>query len=216
MQKTNFDFEILIRDDFSNDGSDEIIEKIAHENKNVRYFKSNENIGGHKNIKFLLDLADSEYIAYLDGDDYWTASDKLQKQIDFLDANPEYSMCFCGYWRQREFDKSSINLNVWEGPNFYESDDFSSDDFFGNNPVNSLTRVFRNRKGIFKDYFLDCFINDLPLNYEISKIGKIKFLNFPGGVYREHAGSASSLHGSLTEIEFKNLLDKTLFLMKNN
>jgi hypothetical protein len=85
------------------------------------------------------------------------------------------------------------------------------------NPVNSLTRVFRNIKGIFKDYFFDCHINDLPLNYELSKVGKIKFLNFPAGVYRVHDNNISNfLKTNFSNNEVLTLLNKTKELMLNN
>ena len=83
-QNTNFDFEVLVRDDFSNDGTNEILERISIYNPNLKYYVANENWGFHKNIKFLMEEARGEYIAYLDGDDYFTDKDKLQRQIDFL------------------------------------------------------------------------------------------------------------------------------------
>lgn len=214
MQKTNFNFEILIRDDFSNDGTDSIIEKYSSLHSSIRYFKAEENFGGHKNIKFLLEQSNAEYIAYLDGDDYWTSEEKLQMQADFLDSNPDFSMCFTGYWRQEGSDKSFINLDYWHGPNFYDREDFDSSSFLDGNPVNSLTRVFRNFRGIFKDYFHECCSNDLALNYELSKLGKIKYLNFPSGVYRIHGDSASSVaEKNMSREEFGMWLDKTRELM---
>jgi glycosyltransferase involved in cell wall biosynthesis len=189
IQKTNFDFEILIRDDFSNDGSEDIIEKFAFHHPKIKHFKSTENWGFHKNIKFLMEQSNSQYISYLDGDDFWIDEKKLQTQVNFLDSNPEYSMCFCGYWIQVNNDKSTLHLSGWQGPIFNGNNDFISEDFLGKNPVNSLTRVFRNYKGLFKEYFFDCHINDLPLNFELSKLGKIKFLDFPAGVYRHHSNS---------------------------
>ena len=97
-QKTNFEFEILVRDDFSDDRSQLNIERVANFNSNVKFFKSDENWGGQKNVKFLIEQSKGEYIAYLDGDDYWTDVNKLQKQIDFLDNNPDYVMTFTGHW----------------------------------------------------------------------------------------------------------------------
>ena len=97
-QKTNFEFEILVRDDMSTDTSQICIERVATFNKNVKYFKAEENLGAGNNIKFLTEQAKGEYIAYLDGDDYWTDINKLQNQIDFLDSNPDYIMTFTGYW----------------------------------------------------------------------------------------------------------------------
>ena len=217
IQKTDFDFEILIRDDFSNDGSEEIIEKFSLKHPRIKHFKSTENWGFHKNIKFLLEQSNSQYIAYVDGDDFWIDEKKLKTQIDFLDSNIEYSMCFCGYWIQENLDKSSLHLSGWQGPNFYDTDDFLPSHFMQENPVNSLTRVFRNIKGIFKDYFFDCYINDLPLNYELSKVGKVKFLNFPAGVYRFHNNNISNfLKTNYLENEVTELLNKTKKLMLND
>jgi glycosyltransferase involved in cell wall biosynthesis len=217
IQKTNFDFEILIRDDFSNDGSEEIISNFALRHPKVKHFKATENWGFHKNIKFLLEQSNADYIAYVDGDDYWIDDRKLKTQIDYLDSNLDYSMCFCGYWNQQNLDKSSLHLKSWYGPNFDDIDEFLPSHFIMTNPVNSLTRVFRNIKGIFKDYFFECHINDLPLNYELSKVGKIKFLNFPAGVYRVHDNNISNfLKTNFSNNEVLTLLNKTKELMLNN
>jgi glycosyltransferase involved in cell wall biosynthesis len=69
-QKTEFDFEILIRDDFSSDKSSSIIKRIAFWNPNIKFIEGTENIGFAKSYKQLLDLSQGEYIAYTDGDDY--------------------------------------------------------------------------------------------------------------------------------------------------
>ena len=61
-QKTNFEFEILVRDDFSSDKSQLNIERVANFNKSVRFFKPEENWGGDKNIKFLIEQSQGEYI----------------------------------------------------------------------------------------------------------------------------------------------------------
>jgi glycosyltransferase involved in cell wall biosynthesis len=216
-QKTNFDYEILIRDDFSNDGSDKIIESYSKKNPNIKFFKSTENWGFNKNIRYLLEQSDAEYIAYIDGDDYWIDDEKLQNQIDFLDSNLDYSMCFCGYYRQENSDKSTTNLGYWFGPKDSNTDIFTSESFLSGNPVNSLTRVFRNTPNLFKEYFFDCHINDIPLNYEIAKLGKVKYLNFPGGVYRSNEKNMSNRYkNNFTYDEVLTLMNKTKELMLKN
>lgn len=96
-QKTKFDFEILVRDDKSNDRSYENIERYS---QSVRILESNDNLGATKNIKTLIDNCKGEYIAYLDGDDYWIDPYKLQKQVDYMEQNLDCVMTFTGYWEK--------------------------------------------------------------------------------------------------------------------
>jgi glycosyltransferase involved in cell wall biosynthesis len=173
-QKTNFDFEILVRDDFSQDNSDKTIERIATHHPQIKYFKATENWGFHKNIKFLLDQSIGEYVAYIDGDDYWFDLYKLQKQVDFLDSNLDYSLTFAGYWVLDSVGNSKSLLNY--------------------NVISSLTRTFRNVKDLWKDYYFDMPYLDWPINFELSLLGKVNYLDFPCGVYRDNGkGALTSL-----------------------
>lgn len=96
-QKTDFDFEILCHDDASTDRTPQIIQKYAKEYPEVvipllqteNQIKKNINIV----IEYLYPKARGKYIAYCDGDDYWTDERKLQKQVDFLESHRDYSMC---------------------------------------------------------------------------------------------------------------------------
>jgi glycosyltransferase involved in cell wall biosynthesis len=201
-QNTNFDFEVLVRDDFSNDGTNEILERISIYYPNLKYYVANENWGFHKNIKFLMEEARGEYIAYLDGDDYFTDKDKLQRQIDFLDNNPDYVMHAMGYWRLNNdgtYAPSGPEWTMWA-----LREDVTTKDLVENNYV-GFGRVFRNIPNLFKDYFLDLPFFDYPLNYEISRFGKIKNIVYPGGIYREHGLGAITKY---SDNEKKILHDK--------
>ena len=194
-QKTNFEFEILVRDDMSKDSSQSCIERVATFNSNVRYFKPEENLGAGKNIKFLTEQAKGEYIAYLDGDDYWTDVYKLQKQVDFMDSNPDYILSFTGHW-MRKGNKYSPSLPYqWLSlPGGFENDEVETEDLLKGNWV-SFGRLFRNTPGLFKDWMMDIVYFDWTTNYELSKLGKIKYLNFSSGVYRDHGdGVLTSLN----------------------
>ena len=182
-QKTNFDFEVLVRDDFSQDGTDKILERLQYHNPNLKLIESFENWGGHKNITFLLSEAKGEYIAYLDGDDYFTDQNKLQKQVDFLDNNPDYAMHTTGYWMLKndlEYIPNQPTQNLCSA-----KEDITTEDLFVHNYV-SFGRMFRNTKNLIKDYMFELPFLDYPLNYEISLLGKIKNETWPSGVYREH------------------------------
>ena len=101
MQQTNFAFEILVHDDASTDKSVEIIqeyvEKYPHLFKPI-YQKENQysrGVGIWCDIQF--PRAKGKYIAICEGDDYWIDPLKLQKQVDFMEANPEYGLCYTDY-----------------------------------------------------------------------------------------------------------------------
>lgn len=104
MQKTSFKYEIIIGEDCSTDRTREIVEDYARRHPLlVILITSPENVGPVHNVVRILKKARGKYIAFCDGDDYWTDPNKLQKQVDFLQNNSQYVMC-AHYMRQIEFD----------------------------------------------------------------------------------------------------------------
>lgn len=116
MQQTNFPFVAIVHDDASTDGSAAII--CEYEQKYPHIFKpiyQQENVyqkGGFSAINDIMNTAiedtGAKYVAMCEGDDYWTDPLKLQKQVDFLEANPEFSMCFHGAEIKNETDTKII------------------------------------------------------------------------------------------------------------
>ncbi|MBA9025654.1 glycosyltransferase [Peribacillus huizhouensis] len=95
MQKTNFDFEILIGEDCSSDKTKKIVEEYMQKYPNkIRLITSDKNVGARKNVLRLIENSRGKYIAQCEGDDYWTDSYKLQKQVDYMESHPECSLCF--------------------------------------------------------------------------------------------------------------------------
>lgn len=94
MQKTDFDYAIHILDDCSNDGTSELCEEYrsAWPGK-IFHFRNAENQGVEKNFKQGVNRIKSRYIAFLEGDDYWTDPAKLQLQVDMLEKHPECTLC---------------------------------------------------------------------------------------------------------------------------
>lgn len=100
MQKTNFAFEAIVHDDASTDKSADIIREYAAKYPNIikPIYETENQYSKHDGSKRrIMNAAINEsakYIAFCEGDDYWTDPLKLQRQFDFMEANPEYSMCF--------------------------------------------------------------------------------------------------------------------------
>ena len=91
MQSVNFSWELIIADDFSTDGTREILLKYKEKYPNfIKLLLQEKNVGPGKNFSDLLNEPQSKYIAYFEGDDYWIDPLKLQKQVDFIESHPDY------------------------------------------------------------------------------------------------------------------------------
>jgi glycosyltransferase involved in cell wall biosynthesis len=96
MQKTNFNYEIVVHDDASSDNTPNIIKEYELKYPNLFrpiYQEENQKSkGGGIVTRIAFYAARGKYIAICEGDDYWTDPRKLQKQVDFLEANPDYGL----------------------------------------------------------------------------------------------------------------------------
>ena len=93
-QKTNFDYKVVVADDCSHDNTISILKKYKKEYGNkIELIFSERNLGSLQNSNRVLDALECEYFSLLDGDDYWIGEDRLQKQVEFMDAHPDYMIC---------------------------------------------------------------------------------------------------------------------------
>lgn len=97
MQKTNFPFEAIVHDDASTDHSADIIREYAEKYPNIIkpiYEKENQWSKHDGSLEKIMDNACiGKYIAFCEGDDYWTDPFKLQKQVNYLESHPEIVVC---------------------------------------------------------------------------------------------------------------------------
>lgn len=179
-QKTNFEFDVIVRDDGSKDDTKKKLEFLKLKYPTLIILDGSKNIGGYNNIKLLHESTNSEYIAYLDGDDMFGDEDKLQKQVEFLDSNPTHVMCFTGCRYLYEDgsihpDDSRVICSV--------KDLITTNDLLDKNYV-GFGRMFRNIPNLFKEEYSDLPYVDWPMAYELSKYGLIEYLDMFGGLYR--------------------------------
>src|SRR5580704_17934239 len=93
-QKVNFDYEVVIGEDCSTDGTRAVILDFQrrYPDRIVASFRE-RNIGAMRNAEATFAACRGEYVALLEADDYWTCEVKLQKQVDFMDAHPDCAIC---------------------------------------------------------------------------------------------------------------------------
>ena len=186
MQESEFEVELIIANDCSPDNTNEIIQNIIsnHERGNlIKYYKQEENIGMMPNFIFTLKHCTGKYIALCEGDDYWTDPLKLQKQVDFLEANEDYAICFHRVYELAEGkDLALANLNISDKEETYTIEDLAKDNF-----IHTPSVIFRN--GLIKEFpawFVNAVVGDYPLFLLIAKHGTIKYFPEPMAVYRRH------------------------------
>jgi len=115
-QRVNFDYEIVVGEDCSTDGTRDILMDFYHRfpDRIVPLLK-NRNIGAMRNAEATFAACRGQYVALLEGDDYWTCENKLQKQVDFLDAHLDYAICCSRAQVENEGGMSSGMLRARSG-----------------------------------------------------------------------------------------------------
>ena len=127
MQKVNFPYEIVVGEDCSTDNTRAILSEYAEKYPDrFKLIFREKNLGRPTLNVYLTSMeCQGEYIAYLEGDDYWTDENKLQKQVDFLDAHPEYmgtthSFRLIGENDEPVEDADKTKLYKWSGDYTFE------------------------------------------------------------------------------------------------
>lgn len=197
MQEADFEIELIISNDASPDRTDEIVKTIIqnHPRGNwIRYIKHESNLGMMPNSIFALKACQGEFIAGCEGDDYWVDPLKLQKQVDFLEKNPQFSLCF-----HNAILKSGENEKKMLGQ--LDKQEFDTNDILTQWFIPSASIVFRNYPDfIFPDWYVNCQSGDIPLLLLLSLRGNLKYIDETMSVYRLHPGGISNQHKDYSKV----------------
>jgi len=193
MQETNFDYEIVIGEDCSTDKTRNILRDYQKNYPDkIRLIFAERNRGLVANFTTTYKACSGQYIAMIDGDDYWTSPRKLQMQADFLDSNKEFAICF--HPVAMDYEDDATANRIWP-ENIGTS--FTLEDILSANIIPSCTVMFRN--GLvreFPDWYYSLKIEDWSLYVLLSQHGKIGCLNETMAVHRVHSkGVWSSQEG---------------------
>lgn len=200
-QKTTFGVEILIHDDASTDGTDAIIKEYAEQYPDIifpLYETVNQYSNGYKgkmDIAFNYSRAKGKYIAYCEGDDYWTDPLKLQKQVDFMESHPDYSVCFhrCTHLNSDVGQIQRDNCGFLFSNNELDGVEISTEMYFKSWVTQPLTMVFRRSMYSFEWQKQYKYYRDMHEIYHLLCAGKGYLFAFDGGVYRYHSGGINSM-----------------------
>lgn len=200
MQKTNFDFEVIIHDDASTDNSAKIIREYEDKYPDIIkpiYQKENQYSQGIKiRDKYMLPKCKGKYIAICEGDDFWTDENKLQTQVDYMEIHEKCSICGHAYKEVNE--NGDFLKNIFRKSDQDENINYE-DIIFWRTGVSTASLVYR--KDLFLErpqFFKETDVGDYPLMLYMASKGDFHYINKSMANYRV------SSSGSWTETVLKN------------
>ena len=188
MQKTSFPFEVIVHDDASTDGTTDIVNDFAHKFPNIiKPMIETENQWQKGGLKHIISIMNEKhlrgkYIAFCEGDDFWTDPLKLQRQVDFLESHPDYSMCFHSAKKRYE-----TNAMAWIDCENIQDKDYDATDVFVNWTIPTASVLCRKEA---MDFYANLKHSELIQNYDIfiilscAMVGKLRGMHEQMSVYR--------------------------------
>jgi glycosyltransferase involved in cell wall biosynthesis len=179
------EWELVIGDDCSTDGTTRIVEEYAAAHPDsIRALETDHNLGMMTNFKRVYESCTGEYVALLDGDDYWTSPEKLRKQVEFLDANPDCAICF---------HNVLVTYEDGSGMEPYPFNDSSQkrvstiEDLLRGNFMQTCSVMFRRDLfGPLPDWLFGLQLGDWPLHVLNAQYGWVGYIDEVMASYRVH------------------------------
>lgn len=218
MQQCNFDVELILANDCSPDLTDTIVRGVLENNPKsnlVKYTKHPKNIGPRPNFMWVLKQATGKYIAICEGDDYWTDSLKLQKQVDFLEANKTIALAAHNVQIVgKEFNE------IIDRPyhNQISAGTYNTKDIIRGFKLPTNSILFRNHLYDFKNtpsWFSKIRSVDKYVYLMLSTFGDIYYDNTVMGAYRKHEGGIVGSYDSWGYQKHILMHKKQIFFWKN-
>jgi len=200
-QQGDFTLELIVSDDASTDGTPGIIARLAAEYPEVMLpLRNGPNVGMMRNFIRALNACSGDYVALLEGDDYWCDDQKLQKQIAALETGPRFGACF---HRTEWHNDAGERIHVF--PDFPVPQPLTLRHLLlMRNVMNTSSVVFRRgAHGELPAGFEDLDMGDYPLQVLIARAADIVYVPKVMSVYRVHSdGVWSTLTPAQSDIRF--------------
>ncbi len=190
-QETSFEWQLVIADDCSTDGTKEVLEEYKRSNPDrLHLILRKHNVGPEENWLDLIAYAKTRYVLYAEGDDYFTDTTKLQRQVTYLETHTDASMCF--HPVTVVYDDASRPNEVFPAPDArFGKHTLGMNDLLKSNFIqtNSVMYRWRFTKESVKDIWPRGIIpGDWFLHLLHAQTGKIGFIDRVMAVYRRHTG----------------------------
>lgn len=208
-QETAFAFEIVVSEDASTDGTTGIIRAWqTRYPEQVRLILSARNERSNRVIARGFEAARGDYVALLDGDDFWTSPDKLARQAALLDAEPGLSLCFTN---AEVVDPAGAPVGRQWTPHRIGTR-LALDDLWQGNPFATCGSLFRRSCLPAIPAWYDGFfpVTDWPLYILFAEQGDIGFIDEPMGAYRLHPGGLYSAQADAAKLAAMDSLFRRL------
>lgn len=188
MQETNFSYEVFVHDDASTDGTTDIVNEYAtNYPKIIKPVIETENQWQRGGLRHIVEIMNEhyrqgKYIAFCEGDDFWTDPRKLQRQVDFLESYPDYSMCF--HSAKKKYETDTI---AWIDCENIQDRDYDATDIFVNWTVPTASVLCRREA---MDFYAQLRHPEKIQNYDIfiilscAMVGKVRGMHEQMSVYR--------------------------------